>query len=323
MPSAASAPGETRQWTATSRSPRTDAALAAAWPDLSRARIQKLIRDNRIFIDGIPARASAPIREGAVVVAEIPPILAAAAEPEAIDIAVLYEDDEMLVVDKAPGMIVHPGAAQSSGTLVNALLHRCRDLSGIGGVERPGIVHRLDRDTSGCLVVAKTDAAHRALSAQFSGRTAIKLYLALACGRPGWSRHTAIFPIGRHPVHRKKMAVVETGRGRTARTDFHVLAVGPWLSLLLCRLHTGRTHQIRVHLQALRFPIVGDALYGGRTAALCQRVMLHAWRLQLSHPSNGLPMIFTAAPPQDFSVCFDGPFPSSAELDLAADRPLS
>jgi len=215
---------------------------------------------------------------------------------ESIALDVLFEDADLLVLNKPSGIVVHPAAGNRSGTLVNALLHRCAGLSSIGGKERPGIVHRLDKETSGCLVVALNDAAHRALAAQFAGREVTKIYLALAAGRFAKKSGTIEASIGRHPVQRKKMAVVE--RGRAARTDYRVLDETDGGTLVECTLHTGRTHQIRVHLKHLGHPVLGDEVYGKRAGF--PRQMLHAWKLGFVHPRTGARMNFLAPVPPDF-----------------------
>ena len=195
-------------------------------------------------------------------------------------------------------MVVHPAAGNPTGTLVNALLHHCTGLSGIGGAQRPGIVHRLDKETSGCLVVAKNDLAHQGLSRQFAGRSILKVYLALAAGHFAKKSGTIEACIARHPVHRKKMSVAENGKGRPSTTDFRVLRELSDASLVECTLHTGRTHQIRVHLKHLGHPLLGDALYGRRAGY--PRQMLHAWKLGFNHPRTGQWMEFQSPIPQDF-----------------------
>ena len=197
-------------------------------------------------------------------------------------------------------MVVHPAAGNREHTLVNALLHHCKTLSGIGGEQRPGIVHRLDKDTSGCLVVAKNDIAHQGLSRQFAGRSVSKIYLALASGIFKSKKGVIETCIGRHPVHRKKMAVVQSGRGRTAKTEYRVLQEPGLFSLVECTLHTGRTHQIRVHLKHLGHPLMGDALYGSKPSTNFPRQMLHAWKLGFTHPRTEEWMEFQSPLPEDF-----------------------
>lgn len=309
---------------------------------LSRVRAQALIRDGRVRVnDRATPKPGATLRAGDVVAFEendavLPPDPGTAAPAgEDIPLNILHEDADLLVLDKPPGLVVHPAAGNYTGTLVNALVHHLGGedrLSGVGGPGRPGIVHRLDKDTSGCLVVAKNDETHRALSAQFAGRTTEKRYLALVLGVPKPAAGTIDAPIGRHPVDRKRMAVVAAaGRGRSARTDWRVermLEAGGWrlddrtretaphpklhhpasgiqhpASLLSCRLHTGRTHQIRVHLAHLGHPILGDALYGGAVASrVAARQMLHAWQLGFRHPRTGENVRYRASPPADFQA---------------------
>lgn len=276
---------------------RLDRFLFTRIPALSRARIQCLIEAGLVRINGAIAKPSAKLRAGDLVEASDPPTPdPVSATPEPIPLSILYEDDDIVVLDKPPGLVVHPGAGHRSGTLVHALLHHCLHLSGIGGETRPGIVHRLDKDTSGCIVAAKNDVAHIALAKQFAGRSVTKIYLAIARGHPRKSQGRIEAPIGRHPIHRKRMAVVE--RGRPAATDYRVLAFcGPHV-LIECTLHTGRTHQIRVHLKHLGHPICGDREYGG--PADFPRQMLHAWKLGFLHPRNARRLDFTSPPPPDF-----------------------
>jgi len=215
------------------------------------------------------------------------------AEPqgEAIALDVLYEDDELIVINKPAGLVVHPGAGNWTGTLVNALIHHCGDsLSGIGGVRRPGIVHRLDKETSGCLVIAKNDLAHQSLAAQFAGRTVEKTYLAIVEGSPRRRSGEVNEPIGRHAVNRQKMKVTTAEKGREALTLYRVLSSADGLSLVECRPRTGRTHQIRVHLKHLGHPIAGDPVYGKR--GKYARHLLHAWRLAFDHPRTGERLTF-------------------------------
>ena len=289
---------------------RLDAWIARKLPDLSRARVQGLMAAGAVRLDGRPARPSTRLRGGEDVTIELPDPVTAVPAPEDVPLAVVYEDARLLVVDKPPGMTVHPGAGRLSGTLVNALLHHVRDLSGVGGVLRPGIVHRLDRGTSGLMVVAKDDEAHRALSAQFSSRGVEKEYLAIVHGVPRARQGTIEAPIGRDPVHRKKMSV-RAPRGRAARSAYTVVEALDGAALLRVRIHTGRTHQIRVHLASLGHPIAGDATYGGtRTpssrqpaarAALdgLERPALHAARLAFTHPGSGDRLQFESPLPAD------------------------
>jgi 23S rRNA pseudouridine1911/1915/1917 synthase len=275
---------------------RLDRFLASAVPALSRSRIQRLITEGHITRNGAATKASVRLRAGDHVVVAEPAPRATETRPEAIALAILHEDADLLVIDKAPGMVVHPAAGNWEGTLVNALLHHCRDLSGIGGERRPGIVHRLDKDTSGCLVVAKNDFAHERLAAQFAGRDVTKIYLALAAGKFARASGTIDAAIARHPVQRKKMTVV--AGGRAARTSWRVLREIGAATLVECTLHTGRTHQIRVHLKHLGHPLLGDAVYGKRAGF--PRQMLHAWKLGFTHPRTGAAMNFVSPIPHDF-----------------------
>jgi 23S rRNA pseudouridine1911/1915/1917 synthase len=229
------------------------------------------------------------------------------AQPQDIPLNILFEDEHLVVLDKESGIVVHPAAGNPDGTLVNALLHHCHGkLSGIGGVERPGIVHRLDKDTSGCLVVAKSDAAHQSLVTQFSERSTMeKLYLAVTQGIPKPEKDTIFTHIGRHPVNRQKMAVVNPPGGKTAITDYETLATdaATLTALVLCHLHTGRTHQIRVHMHHKGAPLVGDPIYGkpSKTSELTGRLMLHAWRLSFNHPITGKRHHFEAPIAEEFT----------------------
>lgn len=297
---------------------RLDAWLARRLPDLSRSRIQALITAGRVLLDDRPARPSARLRESQSVALEVPAPVAAEPVPEDIHLEVVYEDSSLLVVDKPAGLAVHPGAGRATGTLVNALLHHVRDLSGVGGVLRPGIVHRLDRGTSGLLVVAKNDSAHVALARQFAGRTVEKEYLAIVVGVPRAREGTVSAPIGRDPIHRQRMSVRAT-RTREARSTYRVLEAFPGASLLRVRIHTGRTHQIRVHLASIGHPVAGDATYGGTSptsrdaatrAVLAQlkRPALHSARLAFDHPVEGK------------RCTFESPLPADVELVLARLR---
>jgi 23S rRNA pseudouridine1911/1915/1917 synthase len=289
---------------------RLDAWLARAVPDLSRARVQSLIEAGHVMLESGRPRPSSRLRAGQAVTLSVPPPRPAEPEPEAIALAIVHEDDDLLVVDKPAGLVVHPGAGTARGTLVNALLHHVKSLSGVGGVLRPGIVHRLDKGTSGLLVVAKNDAAHRSLVEQFSGRTVDKQYLAIVLGVPRARKGTVDAPIGRDPRDRKRMSV-RAPRGREARSSFETLEAFDGAALLRIGIHTGRTHQIRVHLSALGHPVAGDATYGGtRTPpsqssearavlAGLERPALHAARLSFEHPGTGARMAFESPLPAD------------------------
>ncbi|MFN7922965.1 MAG: RluA family pseudouridine synthase [Bryobacteraceae bacterium] len=270
---------------------RLDHYLQEKLPAYSRSRIQSWITAGRVLVDGKPAKASAPLRGGErieVEPAEPPPLHAFA---EDLPLRVLYEDAAVLAVDKPAGMVVHVGAGAHSGTLVNALLHRFRQLSTAGGAERPGIVHRLDRDTSGVILIARTDAAHRALAEQFASREVEKEYLALVQGRVRLDHGRVDAPIERDSVRRTRMTC-RTGRGRSALTEYWVLGRSPedaarkW-SYLRVRIHTGRTHQIRVHLASLGHPVAGDTLYGATRDPELPRFFLHAHRIAFTSPVGG------------------------------------
>jgi 23S rRNA pseudouridine1911/1915/1917 synthase len=277
---------------------RLDQFLAARIPTLSRSRLQALIRDGHVTLNGASTKPGAKLRAADAVALAEPPPLPSETQAEAIALDVLFEDDDLIVLNKPAGMVVHPAAGNWEGTIVNALLHHCAALSGIGGTQRPGIVHRLDKETSGCLVAAKNDAAHQALARQFAGRAVTKIYLALAAGTLPRLHGTIDAPIGRHPVQRKKMTVVAPERGRSARTDYRVLGPCAGGTLVECTLHSGRTHQIRVHLKHLGHPVLGDEVYGKRGDFT--RQMLHAWKLGFEHPRTGERMDFKAPIPPDF-----------------------
>jgi 23S rRNA pseudouridine1911/1915/1917 synthase len=288
---------------------RLDQALARHLPDLSRSRIHKLIRDGRVRLSCGDAKPALAVWAGLGVDVDIPAAAPAAPRAEAIPLTVLYDDADLVVVDKPAGMVVHPAAGHAAGTLVNALLHHVGGLSGIGGAERPGIVHRLDRGTSGVMVVAKTDAAHRSLARQFHDRLVGKEYVSLVWGtmRAG---ETLAKPIGRDPRHRQKMS----SRARKSRPAVtRVISVEPLggVSFVRVSIGTGRTHQIRVHLAEAGHAVVGDALYGGerksvppRLASLARlgRPFLHAARLTFAHPADGRAMSFDAPMPDDLDA---------------------
>jgi 23S rRNA pseudouridine1911/1915/1917 synthase len=295
---------------------RLDAWLARRLPGFSRSRLQALIEEGRVRLDAGPARAATRVRAGQSALVSVPPPAPAEPQPEDIPLRIVHEDGALLVLDKPAGLVVHPGAGASSGTLVNALLARVHDLSGVGGVLRPGIVHRLDRGTSGLLLVAKSDEAHRALARQFASRTVEKEYLALVLGAPARSSGEIDAAIGRDPVHRRRMSV-RAHRGREARTSWSVEERFDGAALLRVRIHTGRTHQIRVHLASIGHPVAGDPLYGGtrtpssrRTAARealasLARPALHAARLSFTHPTSGTRLSFEAPLPADLLAVLD------------------
>ncbi|HSV63370.1 MAG TPA: RluA family pseudouridine synthase [Chthoniobacterales bacterium] len=278
---------------------RLDRVLAQLLPDFSRSRLQTLIRDGFVTVNGKAARPRDSVRGGNVIEWREPEVTKIESQPEAMDLEILFEDDDLLVINKPAGLVVHPGAGHQQHTLVNALLAHCKNLSVIGGKERPGIVHRLDKETSGVLVVAKNDATHRDLSKQFADRTTGKTYLALVAGQPRKSFGTIDAPIARHPVHRQRMSIARRG-GRAARTDYRVLDSTGKLSLVECVIHSGRTHQIRIHLHHLGHPVLGDKLYGGKRAGNFPRQMLHAWKLTFRHPRTSESLSFTAPIPNDF-----------------------
>jgi 23S rRNA pseudouridine1911/1915/1917 synthase len=297
---------------------RLDRVLPRHAPDLSRTRLQALIASGRVRVDGRTAKASARLRAGAAVSLDIPAPVPLALVPEPRPLDIVHEDSAVLVVNKPAGLVVHPGPGHSAGTLVHALLAHCGPaLSGIGGVRRPGIVHRLDRGTSGLLVVAKSDRAHLALSRQLKARTVERRYLALVHGTVDRVEGVVTEPIGRHPRDRLRMAVRPPGAGRAAETRYRVrtrfTAPEP-MTLLDVVLGTGRTHQIRVHLAHLGFPVVGDRTYrrGGAVAPdLASRVLalagqaLHAGVLGFTHPETGQRLSFQAPPPPGFTALLE------------------
>ena len=280
---------------------RLDHFLAERLPEYSRSRLQQLIRSGFVRLNGGASRPRQIVRAGDKIDLIEPPPEKVDIRPEAIPLDVLFEDDDLIVINKPAGMTVHPGAGQREHTLVNALLSHCTTLSGIGGKERPGIVHRLDKETSGCLVVAKNDMAHRELSKQFAARKVEKIYLALVAGKLRKPAGVIDEKIGRHPVDRKRMQV-SSHRGRTARTEYRVIRSSDAASLIECRLHSGRTHQIRVHLHHLGYPVLGDKVYASRFAKNFPRQMLHAWKLGFRHPRTSQWQTFEASLPEDFDI---------------------
>jgi 23S rRNA pseudouridine1911/1915/1917 synthase len=278
---------------------RIDRYLANELAQFSRTRLQHLIQSGFVKLNGKPARPRDLVRTGDRIDLSEPPPQKIDNQPEPIALDVLFEDDDLLVINKPAGLVMHPGAGHRQHTLVNALLHHCSKLSGIGGMERPGIVHRLDKETSGCLVVAKNDETHRGLSLQFRARTVEKIYLALVGGKLRTSAGTIEEKIARHPVHRQRMAAISS-RGRDAKTEYRVIGEGKNASLIECRLHSGRTHQIRVHLHHLAHPVLGDKVYAPTLAKDFSRQMLHAWKLGFQHPRTGVWKSFEAPLPDDF-----------------------
>jgi 23S rRNA pseudouridine1911/1915/1917 synthase len=279
---------------------RLDQFLAKRFPEYSRSRLQQLIRGGFVRLNEQSTRSRQIVRGGDKIDLIEPPLEKIEIRPEPIPLDVLFEDDDLIVINKPAGLTVHPGAGQREHTLVNALLSHCTTLSGIGGKERPGIVHRLDKETSGCLVVAKNDIAHRQLSKQFAARTVEKIYLALVAGKLRKAAGVIEEKIGRHPVHRKRMRVTSV-RGRTATTEYRVIRSSNHASLIECLLHSGRTHQIRVHLHHLGHPVLGDKIYAPRFAKNLPRQMLHAWKLGFHHPRTGEWRNFEAPLPADFA----------------------
>jgi 23S rRNA pseudouridine1911/1915/1917 synthase len=280
---------------------RLDRFLARELPGYSRSRIQQLVRAGFIRLNRATTRPRHLVRSGDEIELTEPPLEKIEYQPEPIPLDILFEDSDLIVLNKPAGLVVHPGAGHREHTLVNALLGHCVMLSGIGGKERPGIVHRLDKETSGCLVVAKNDATHRELSRQFAERTVEKVYLALVAGKLRKAAGVIEEKIGRHPVHRQRMSVASS-RGRPAKTEYRVLRSGAGASLIECRLHSGRTHQIRVHLHHLGHPVLGDKVYGARPAKNFPRQMLHASKIGFRHPVSGEWKIFEAPLPDDFAT---------------------
>jgi 23S rRNA pseudouridine1911/1915/1917 synthase len=308
------------------RNTRLDVYLAGRMPDLSRSHIQKLIGQSHITVDGVAAKAGHKVQPGERVSVTVPPPEPPEIVPEHIPLEVVFEDDQIMVINKPKHMTVHPAPGSRTGTLVSAVLAHTDDLSGIGGVERPGIVHRLDKDTSGLLVVAKTDAAHASLQTQMQARTAQRRYIALVWGATEFADAIVDAPIGRHPTDRQKQAVIKDTARYTAReavTHLHVLERFDGFALLEAKLDTGRTHQIRVHCSFVGHPVVGDPLYGGTKrpipssySKLDQRDLarlidglrgqaLHAFSLSFDHPVSGERLSFEAPLPADIAALLD------------------
>jgi len=285
--------------TESSAGQRLDQFLVQELPAHSRAFLQKLIDDAQVLVNGKPSKPSYKTRAGDSVAVEIPAPRALENQPEAIALSVLYEDADLIVINKPAGMVVHPAAGNFEHTLVNALLHHCRgQLAGIGGVERPGIVHRLDKGTSGCIVVAKTDVAHQSLVEQFKSRGVKKIYRAVCAGKLKRLADKIETDIGRSNRDRKKMSTTTT-HGRPAVTEYRVLKQHADCAYVELTLHTGRTHQIRVHMAHLGHPLVGDVTYGWRGAIEVERPLLHAYKLGFAHPRTGKTLEFCAPIPED------------------------
>ena len=278
---------------------RLDRFLAGREPEVSRSHIQKLIESGCVLVNGRTAKANAKLREGDAVETELPEAQELEILPEDIPLDILYEDSDVIVINKARGMVVHPAAGAADGTLVNALLHHCEDLSGINGVIRPGIVHRLDKDTSGVMMAAKNDRAHVDLAEQIREKTAQRIYRAIVCGTIAEDRGEIRAPIGRHPTERKKMAVVPGGKEAT--TLFRVVERFPAHTLVECRLKTGRTHQIRVHMAYIGHPLLGDSKYGKKAPDIAGQA-LHSCELSFTHPRTKERMTFAAEMPEDMKA---------------------
>ncbi len=313
---------------------RLDKTLSELQPDRSRSYWQKIIEEGRVTVDGRRVRASRKLKEGEVIEAYLPPATELLVEPEDIPLSILFEDEDVLVIDKPKNMVVHPAPGHMSGTVVNAVLYHCRgQLSGINGVLRPGIVHRIDKDTTGSLMICKNDSSHRALAKQLAEHSIERSYRALIWGNPLEDEFTVDQPIGRDPRDRKRMAIAAKGEGKNAITHVRVLERFEKLSYIECRLETGRTHQIRVHLSHLGYPLLGDGIYGrfrgpadgiGDEAAEQKRMKkelamagipqsaakdmrgqcLHAMRLGFTHPESGERIIVDAPLPEYFENLF-------------------
>jgi 23S rRNA pseudouridine1911/1915/1917 synthase len=292
---------------------RLDKFISRAMDDMTRSAVLRLIEAGLVTVNGVPEKPSLKLRGGEIILIKIPPPAPAVPVAEEIPLVILHEDNDIIVVNKPAGMVVHPGAGNYGGTLVNALLGHCGDLSGIGGEIRPGIVHRIDKDTTGVLVVAKNDRAHQSLAGQFSRHTIKRVYTALVYGSPKGDKGSVDSAIGRHPSDRKKMSGAAK-RGRRAVTHWRVVGRYPGITLMTVTLETGRTHQIRVHLSEAGHPLLGDTVYGGsgrianiRDPALralirdLGRQALHAGVLGIIHPSTGEYMEFTADIPEDMA----------------------
>lgn len=289
--------------TVTGPVPRLDQYLVSLLPDVSRSRVQRLISEGHVRVNGEPSRSGARLHAGDRLSWEIPPTQPSALTAEPMELNVVFEDDDLLVIDKPAGLVVHPGPGHATGTLVQGLLSRGPGWSSVGGIDRPGIVHRLDRDTSGLLVVARHDAAHRELARQLKDRTMRRRYRAIVVGEVAEPAARIEAAIGRDRRHRQRMAVIADGR--QAVTEFRRLDVAAGHSLLEVSLRTGRTHQVRVHLAYIRHPVLGDPVYG-RPSPLIDRPALHAAEIEFRHPRTGRPVRFASPLPEDFEAAWKG-----------------
>lgn len=284
---------------------RLDRYLSSVWSDLSRSRLQKLIEDGHVTVNhSVVTNKKTLVKLNDCVSLTLPPQQPLDLLPQKIPLDILYEDDHLLVINKPIGLVVHPAPGHPDHTLVNAILSHCDHLSGINGVARPGIVHRLDKDTSGAIVIAKTDLAHQSLQQQIQRKTAQREYLGIVHGVPQTVQGTIDAPIGRNPRERQKMTVLPTGRA--AVTHWQLLEKLGMYALIHFRLETGRTHQIRVHSAHIRHPIVGDPLYSHVSPKIAQMIShqaLHAWKLSFTHPLTGATIALEAPPPQSFIHC--------------------
>lgn len=313
-------PTETLTIQETLRSTRLDRFLHAQFPEISRSTLQRLIIESKITVNGAAIKPTHTPRAGEVVTIAWPRAEPGNLKPQEIPLEILHEDEDLLVINKPAELVVHPSAGHEDGTIANAVMHHCQgELSGIGGVERPGIVHRLDLGTSGCLIIAKHDRAHISLTEQFTDRTVEKIYQCIVCGHITPTAGDIKVNIARHPTHRKRMAVTNTAKGRVAWTSFQLQQLLNESSFVEARLHTGRTHQIRVHFQHLGFPILGDDVYGKRqtnriakeTGYQPSRQLLHARKLALKHPRTKQFMEFNAPLPEDFKAALEALRPVS------------
>ena len=280
---------------------RLDAALSALEEGLSRSYGAKLIEEGCVLVNGENKKGNYKLKSNDIIACSFPDAQSYEALPEDIPLDIIYQDKDIAIINKPKGMVVHPAAGHYTGTLVNAIMYHIKDLSGIGGVERPGIVHRLDKDTSGLIAVAKNDKAHENLSKQLEGKNMNRRYLAVCKGNFREDNFIVEKNIDRSKRDRKKMAVCPDNEGRYAKTEFFVLSQNKGYALLECKLFTGRTHQIRVHLSHINHAIVGDEVYGGKDKTGYIGQALHAYRLELVHPSTNELMAFKAEPPQEFN----------------------